>query len=45
MILKDFLDIVLAEEDESEFTDYRKYFTYDMKITSKQGDENVTANF
>lgn len=43
--LKDFLDIVLAEEDESEYTDYRKYFTYDMKITSKQGDEIVTANY
>lgn len=43
--LKDFLDIILAEEDESEYTDYRKYFTYDMKITSKQGDEIVTADY
>ncbi len=43
--LKEFLDIILAEEDESEYTDYRKYFTYDMKITSKQGDEIVTADY
>jgi len=43
--LKEFLDIILAEEDESEYTDYRKYFTYDMKITSKQGDEVVTADY
>ena len=43
--LKEFMDIILAEEDESEYTDYRKYFTYDMKITSKQGNETVTANY
>ncbi len=43
--LQDFLDIILSEEDESEYTDYRKYFTYDMKITSKQGDAVVTADY
>ena len=43
--LQDFLDIILSEEDESEYTDYRKYFTYDMKITSKQGDDIVTADY
>lgn len=43
--LQDFLDIILSEEDESEYTDYRKYFTYDMKITSRQGDSVVTADY
>ncbi len=42
--IKDFIDIVLNEEDETEYTDYRKYFTYDMKITSKQGDDEVHAS-
>lgn len=35
--IRDFMDRILAEEDESEYTDYRKYFTYDMEITSHQG--------
>ena len=34
---------ILDEEDESEYTDYRKYFTYDMEITSRQGGEEVQA--
>ena len=41
--IKDFIDIVLNEEDETEYTDYRKYFTYDMRIISKQGDDEVQA--
>ncbi|MCR5743299.1 MAG: AAA family ATPase [Lachnospiraceae bacterium] len=36
--IKDFIDIVLSEDDETEYTDYRKYFTYDMRITNKQSD-------
>lgn len=41
--IKNFIDIVLNEEDETEYTDYRKYFTYDMRIISKQGDDEVQA--
>ncbi len=41
--IKDFIDIVLNEEDETEYTDYRKYFNYDMRIISKQGDDEVQA--
>ena len=39
--IKDFIDIVLNEEDETEYTDYRKYFTYDMRIISKQGEDEL----
>jgi uncharacterized protein YPO0396 len=42
--IKEYMDIILLEEDEDEYTDYRKYFTYDMVITSKQGDNTVEAN-
>ena len=42
--IKEYMDIILMEEDEEEYTDYRKYFTYDMVITSKQGDNTVEAN-
>ena len=42
--IKEYMDIILMEEDEKEYTDYRKYFTYDMVITSKQGDNTVEAN-
>ncbi|MDC7292524.1 hypothetical protein NXH67_03220 [Butyrivibrio sp. DSM 10294] len=41
--IKEFIDIVLNEEDETEYTDYRKYFTYDMRIISKQGEDEVQA--
>lgn len=41
--IKEFIDIVLNEEDETEYTDYRKYFNYDMRIISKQGDDEVHA--
>lgn len=41
--IKTFMDIILEEEDEEEYTDYRKYFKYDMKIHSRQeGDETTT---
>ena len=42
--IKEYMDIILMEEDEEEYTDYRKYFTYDMVITSKQGDNTFEAN-
>ena len=42
--IQDFMSVILNEEDEEEYTDYRKYFTYDMKIISKQGDKEVVAD-
>lgn len=39
--IKEFIDIVLNEEDETEYTDYRKYFNYDMRIISKQGEDEL----
>ncbi len=41
--IREFMNMILDEEDESEYTDYRKYFTYDMEITSRQGGEEVQA--
>ena len=37
------LETILGEEDEAEYMDYRKYFTYDMQIVSRQGDEETRA--
>ncbi len=42
--IREFMNMILNEENEEEYTDYRKYFTYDMEITSKQGEEEVTAD-
>lgn len=42
--IREFMDMILNEEDEEEYTDYRKYFTYDMEITSRQGEEKITAD-
>lgn len=41
--IKQFMDTILEEENEEEYTDYRKYFKYEMKITSKQDGEETTA--
>lgn len=35
--IQEFMSVILEEEDETEYTDYRKYFTYDMKILSRAG--------
>lgn len=42
--IQEFMNMILSEEDEAEYTDYRKYFTYDMEITSQQGGEKITAD-
>ena len=42
--INEFMEIILNESDETEYTDYRKYFTYDMKIISKQGNDEVIAD-
>lgn len=41
--IRQFMDIILEEENEEEYTDYRKYFKYDMKIRSKQDGDETTA--
>lgn len=40
--IRQFMDMVLEEENEEEYTDYRKYFKYNMKIKSRQGDDEIT---
>ena len=42
--IREFMNRILNEEDEEEYIDYRKYFTYDMEITSRQGEEEITAD-
>ena len=42
--IQDFMNVILEEGDEEEYTDYRKYFTYDMKISSRQGEEEIEAD-
>lgn len=42
--IQEFMSVILEEEDETEYTDYRKYFSYDMEIMSNQGSAQVTAD-
>ena len=42
--IQEFMSIILDEEDEAEYTDYRKYFVYDMKIVSRQGEQEITSD-
>ncbi len=42
--IQEFMSVILDEEDETEYTDYRKYFSYDMEIVSNQGGSRVTAD-
>ena len=39
-----FMSVILEEEDETEYTDYRKYFTYDMRIVTRQGKSETEAD-
>lgn len=41
--IQEFMSVILEEEDEQEYTDYRKYFVYDMEIVSRQGKEEITS--
>ena len=43
--IKSFMEKILAEPDESEYTDYRRYFKYDMKIRTKRGGTEIEADF
>lgn len=42
--IRQFMDTILEEENEEEYTDYRKYFKYDMRILSRQDGEEVAAD-
>ncbi len=42
--IQEFMEIILEEEDETEYTDYRKYFVYDMEIVSRQGDSEIISD-
>lgn len=42
--IQEFMSVILEEEDETEYTDYRKYFSYDMEIISNQGNSQITAD-
>lgn len=42
--IKQFMDTILEEENEEEYTDYRKYFKYDMRILSRQDGEEIAAD-
>lgn len=42
--IRQFMDTILEEENEEEYTDYRKYFKYDMRILSRQDGEEITAD-
>lgn len=41
--IRTFLQVILEEEDETEYTDYRKYFHFDMQILSRQGSEETVS--
>lgn len=41
--IRQFMDTILEEENEEEYTDYRRYFKYDMRIRSKQDDDETEA--
>lgn len=43
--IKSFMEKILLEQDESEYTDYRRYFKYDMKIRTKRGGAEIEADF
>ncbi|MCI8401800.1 MAG: AAA family ATPase [Lachnospiraceae bacterium] len=42
--IQEFMSVILEEEDETEYTDYRRYFVYDMKIISRQGGQEIVAD-
>ncbi len=42
--IHEFMEKVLDEEDDEEYTDYRKYFVYNMKIISRQGDREILSD-
>lgn len=43
--IKSFMEKILSEPDETEYTDYRRYFKYDMKIRTRRGGAEIEADF
>ncbi len=43
--IRSFMEKILSEQDESEYTDYRRYYKYDMKILSKKGGQEIESDF
>ena len=43
--IRSFMEKILSEQDESEYTDYRRYFKYDMRIVSKRGEQEIESDF
>lgn len=41
--ISEFMSVILSDEDEQEYTDYRSYFNYDMRIVSRQGEADIEA--
>ncbi len=41
--IQDFVSVILSDENEEEYTDYRRYFNYDMRIISNKGDTYTEA--
>lgn len=41
--IQEFMNIILSDQDDDEYTDYRTYFNYDMRIDSRQGEDNIAA--
>ena len=41
--IQDFMNVILSDEDQDEYTDYRTYFIYDMRIISRQGQDRIEA--
>ncbi len=42
--IQEFMSVILSDEDEQEYTDYRSYFNYDMKIVSRQGQDDIESD-
>lgn len=42
--IQEFMNVILSDEEEQEYTDYRSYFNYDMRIISRQGQDNIEAD-
>lgn len=42
--IQEFMSVILSDEDEQEYIDYRCYFNYDMKIVSRQGQDDIESD-
>lgn len=42
--IQEFMSVILSDEDEQEYIDYRSYFNYDMKIVSRQGQDDIESD-